>query len=695
MFNALRKHIGSICHVYLDDVVIWSQSLEEHRRNVETVLQCLRENKLYCSPKKTDLFCLSIHFLGHYISARGIEADGAKVAKILDWPVPRCASDVWSFLGLVRYISNFLPALARHTSVLNSLTTKDAEKDFQWTNAHFMAFEAVKTLVTSRECLTVIDHNNIGNNRIFVSCDASDFCSGAVLTYSESPETARPVAFESQQFSGAELNYPVHKKELLAIVRALRKWRMDLLGVPFTVFSDHRILENFAEQKHLSRRQARWQEFLSQYDYKIVYLAGKDNAPADAMSRKPPPSQGTTAAISSLRVQGDAEWLSAVKSGYTDDAWCTRLIDSLWDAVARSAIGADAAGVSAIDALSRGWLDNRDRYGISVRAGLLHIGDRLVIPRVPKLREDVFALAHNALRHWGNEKSYAAIRASYYWPNMRKELETLYVPACEACQRNKSSTNLPTGPLHPLPVPDARGNSIAMDFVGPLPDDEGFNCILTITDRLGADLRIIPCRTDISAKDLAALFFREWYCKNGLPLDIVSDRDKLFMSKFWKALHCLTGVRLKMSTAFHPETDGSSERSNRTIIQALRYHVERNQKGWVRALPLVRFNHMSTVNASTGFTPFQLLFGRHPRVIPPLVTVETDTPAESFDAAHFLKRLDADVMEAQDNLLLAKTNQAYHADKSRNSEHVYQVGDKVFCPPSIAVVNSCNEATTV
>ncbi|PSS03898.1 hypothetical protein PHLCEN_2v3942, partial [Hermanssonia centrifuga] len=215
MFSAFRQHIGSICHVYLDDIVIWSQTLEEHRRNVETILQCLRENKLYCSPKKTDLFCTALHFLGHYISAKGIEADRKKVEKILDWPIPRSVSDVRAFLGSVRYISNFLPALARHTAILNSLTTKEAEKDFAWTNTHFVAFKAVKELVTSRECLTVIDHNNLGNNRIFVSCDASDFCSGAVLTYGESPESARPVAFESQQFSGAELNYPVHEKVLL------------------------------------------------------------------------------------------------------------------------------------------------------------------------------------------------------------------------------------------------------------------------------------------------------------------------------------------------------------------------------------------------------------------------------------------------------------------------------------------------
>ncbi|PSR76079.1 hypothetical protein PHLCEN_2v8695, partial [Hermanssonia centrifuga] len=121
------------------------------------------------------------------------------------------------------FILSGCPAGITVRDVLNAITTKDAEKDFHWTNTHFTAFESVKRLVTFRECLTVIDHNNIGDNQIFVSCDASDFCSGAVLTYGKTPETARPVAFESQQFSGAELNYPVHKKELLVIVRALEE----------------------------------------------------------------------------------------------------------------------------------------------------------------------------------------------------------------------------------------------------------------------------------------------------------------------------------------------------------------------------------------------------------------------------------------------------------------------------------------
>jgi hypothetical protein len=216
-----------------------------------------------------------------------------------------------------------------------------------------------------------------------------------------------------------------------------------------------------------------------------------------------------------------------------------------------------------------------------------------------------------------------------------------------------------------------------MDFIGPLKPDRGYNCILTITDRLGADIRIIPTQIDISAEDLAILFFDHWFCENGLPNEIVSDRDKLFVSRFWKALTALCGVSLKMSSAYHPQTDGSSERTNKTVNQSLRYHVERSQKGWVRALPRIRFAMMNSVNASTGFSNFQLHLGRAPRLIPPLVP--TALPDELRSAAEsVITQIQIDVMEAQDNLLQAKVFQQHYANANRGVEFVYQVDDLVM-----------------
>lgn len=246
--------------------------------------------------------------------------------------------------------------------------------------------------------------------------------------------------------------------------------------------------------------------------------------------------------------------------------------------------------------------------------------------------------------------------------------------------RNKSRTTATSGPLHPLPVPDARGDSVAIDFIGPLPEDCGYDMLVTMTDRLNSDIRLVPCKSNITAEHFATLFFDNWFCENGLPREIISDRDKIFLSKFWRSLHKLTGIKLKMSSAYHPETDGSSERTNKTVNQCLRYYVDRNHKGWVKSLPRVRFQLMNTINASTGFSPFQLHIGRSPRVLPPLVD-NANTPTEEPDeerARKVLTDLQLNVLEAQDNLLMAKAAQATNTNKHRSAELVLAKGDRVM-----------------
>jgi hypothetical protein len=217
-----------------------------------------------------------------------------------------------------------------------------------------------------------------------------------------------------------------------------------------------------------------------------------------------------------------------------------------------------------------------------------------------------------------------------------------------------------------------------MDFIGPLPLDVGHDCILTITDRLGSDIRIIPTSTKLTAKELAVLFFDNWYCENGLPIDIVSDRDKLFMSAFWKHLSVISGVKCKASTSFHPQSNGASERTNKTVNQCLRFHVERNQKGWVRAIPRIRFHIMSTINKSTGYSPFHLRFGRSPRILPALLPPPPNPSGEHISAREIIENLQTDVADARDNLILAKISQSHFSNPSRADTPKYNIGDKVM-----------------
>ena len=162
-------------------------------------------------------------FLRHHISARGIKLNTSKIQKVLDWPIPTNSTEVWAFLGLVRYIASFLPKLADHTYILTPLTNKSSKTLFSWTVEHQCAFESIKALVAGANCLTVVDHINPGKNKIFVTCDASDWHMGACLSFGETWEMARPVAYNSMQLGAAEKNYPIHEKELLSVVRALKK----------------------------------------------------------------------------------------------------------------------------------------------------------------------------------------------------------------------------------------------------------------------------------------------------------------------------------------------------------------------------------------------------------------------------------------------------------------------------------------
>lgn len=196
--HALRGLLGKYCHIYIDNIIVWSDTIEDHEVHLRLIMKALSDAHLYLNPRKCKLFKLEVNFLGHHISGRGIEANSGKVDRILQWPVPKSATDVRAFLGLVRYIAAYLPQLAEHSRILTPLTKTEFKTNFpKWTNEMNFTFEAIKKLVVSRECLTVIDHDAPGINKIFVTTDASDWRTGAVLSFGPTWEKAQPVAFDS------------------------------------------------------------------------------------------------------------------------------------------------------------------------------------------------------------------------------------------------------------------------------------------------------------------------------------------------------------------------------------------------------------------------------------------------------------------------------------------------------------------
>jgi hypothetical protein len=202
-----------------------------------------------------------------------------------NWPWPTSAKQACGFLGLIRYLATFLPKIADHTLVLDKLTQKECDKSFpKWTQRYQDTFNSIRELVASPACLTTIDPSLMPGHKIFITMDTSNTGSGAILSFGLTYNTTCPVAYESRSFKGAELNYPVHEKELLAIVCVLEKWQTELLGYQFQIWTDHRTLEHFNTQCDLSCQQAQWMEFLSQYDMTIHYLPGEKNCVANALS---------------------------------------------------------------------------------------------------------------------------------------------------------------------------------------------------------------------------------------------------------------------------------------------------------------------------------------------------------------------------------------------------------------------------
>ncbi|GAA5994101.1 hypothetical protein JCM11641_000412, partial [Rhodosporidiobolus odoratus] len=306
--------------------------------------------------------------------------------------------------------------------------------------------------------------------------------------------------------------------------------------------------------------------------------------------------------------------------------------------------------------------------------GLLLFEDsRIVVPKVHEVRETLLHDAHDALGHLGPRKTLSSLSQSFYWPGMSKDV-LRYVSSCDGCQRFKARTTKRAGLLHALPVPLRPFEDVALDFVGPLPLSEGKDMLLTVTCWLTGYSRLLACRSKDGAKEIADLVYRGWFALFGLPKRLVSDRDKLFTSRFWRSLHERVGVKLQMSTSFHPETDGRSERTNKTAVQVLRQYVSRQQKDWVRYLSSVEYSMNTAVNVSTGSSPFEVVLGYKPSLRPPSSSTPSPLPA----VKEVIAKRKSKIEEVRDALAASKVRQAEQANKRRGQDQGFKAGDLVM-----------------
>lgn len=589
MNDIFRDLLDRFVIVYLDDILIYSNTPEEHEEHVRIVLDRLRKFRLYCKSEKCRFFVESIPYLGYVISPSGVSMDVSKVKAIQDWPSPRNVHDVQIFLGFANFYRRFIHRYADLTKPLTSLLKKNVT--FVWNDEAQIAFEKLKVAFTTSPVLAHPD----SSRPYVVETDASDFALAAILSQYDDLKVLRPVAFHSRQLLQPERNYDVYDKELLAIVEAFKIWRHFLQGSQHqvTVLSDHKNLEYFMTSRQLSRRQARWSLLLSDYDFVLTHRPGCRNGKADLLSRRSDylPEGGSkgfenfqqiikpTQILANLTTENDSLFLSYVREATVGHEMLSRL-------------GSSSA------------FELRD--GLLFKDGLLFVPNDDLRLKVLKQKHD-----HPTSGHFGAAKTLELISRDFWWPKLYQTVSD-YVASCE-CARAKASRHKPYGLLQPLPIPEQPWSSLSTDFIVELPPSEGYNAISVWVCRLTKMAHFIPCTTNISADGLVSLFTNNIFKIHGLPKDIVSDRGPQFISKFWKAFCSNLNIKANLSTSYHPQSDGQTERVNQILEQYLRCFLNHYQDNWCSLLPIAEFAYNNSVNSSIGFSPFFANYGFHPR----------------------------------------------------------------------------------
>ena len=398
---------------------------------------------------------------------------------------------------LRRHVRDF----SKIAAPLYNLLKKD--RPFVWTEREQNSFDQLKQAICAAPALVTPDPTR----PYVVHTDASDLAIGAILLQ-RVDGILRPIAFHSRKLNEHELNYPVHEKEALAIVDALKTWKQYVEGSEGVVFTDHAALAHFKTQPVLTRRQTRWAQILATYDCDIRYIPGEKNRVADALSRRPDYMLGTI-----HTVEADEAYLNKIRAGYVKDPETVKVLADI---------------------------HTKKSAQFEINNGLIYVknSNRLYIPDTDTLHPDLVHEYHdiNIAGHLGNSKTYANLSREFYWPNMWDTVQQ-YISSCEICQRTKSTNQSSQGLLQSLPIPDTKWAEVSMDLVTDLPKtDRGYDAIVVFVDRLTKRIHVAPCTKTTTAEQLAYIFFALVWKNHGMCRGIVTDRDTRFTSRFWQSL---------------------------------------------------------------------------------------------------------------------------------------------------------------
>ena len=566
--------------VYIDDLLIFSPTLEQHAKDIAAVLQILKENGLIIRPDKCIWAKQQVEFLGHQITHRGVLPLQSKVHAVELYPQPKTIKELMSFNGMVNYYHRFVPNLATTMGPLYDVL-KGKPKKLIWTKELQEAFESTKKRLAKATILTYPQ----GKHELILTTDASDIAIGGVLEQNL-PNGKQPIGFFSRKLTSTEKNYCTLDKELLALHRAIRHFHHLLDERQFIARTDHLPLVHafVAKKDAWSPRVRRQLSEISEYQCALEYIKGPDNIIADTFSRHVAPLVHLGIDYAQIeKAQKNSPELEEIKQKSSALKWQTY---------------------------------NFGDYNI-----VCDISTNRPRPYLPKiLRRPIFDITHS-VSHPSANSTTRLITTRYIWEGMRKDIKG-WVRECQKCQTFKVSTHVESG-IQPYEITTNRFAHIHMDIVGPLPPSDGYKYILTIIDRATRWTEVFPLRTQ--SADTCLKHVLQWISRYGLPESIVTDRGTNFTSDLWHEVINKIGIKLQHVTAYNPEANGIIERFHRTLKTALA--ASTIEPDWSRKLPWVMLSLHSTPHAALGSAPAEAVFGKCLRI--PADILPTPDPGHS------------------------------------------------------------------
>lgn len=689
MESLLAPYLWQFVLVYIDDIIIYSSSLDQHIQHLDQVLALLEDSGVTLSLNKCHFAYPSIQALGHHVSRLGLSTTEEKVEAIRQMKFPATLRDLEVGLGFFGYYRSFVDHFASIARPLVRLKTRG------FTGAPIKGRRRKNH--SSRTCLrqrgqsrsrsTSPSLPGTGNTSLPAEPDCvkaweelkEKLCTAPTLAYPDFSKpfilyvdgskekgygaalhqvgadgVERPVLYISRDLSDAETRYWATELEAGALVWALTKLPQYFDDGNFTVVTDHTALKSALQTKTKGRRSARldeWSMFLSKYlpRMNIMHRPGKTHQNADGLSRLPTSSND---AYPVVLLNADDEFRSTIRESLPSDPHFGKLYKKIQDQV-------DETRNS-----ETGPKTVYQSYRLDLDSGLLYFvnkpePDRICIPA--NLQLQLFQFAHDNHAHGGINRSLNRIRRSAYIPKLKKHLQT-YIDGCPACQLSKPSRQLPYGQLHPIETHKEPLAELSMDFIVGLPvTPEGFNCLATVTDRFSKYIRLIPGKETWGAKEWADEYYHQIFRYWGLPARIITDRDPRFTSNFWTCLFEKSGVKLGLTTAYKPSSNGQDERTNQTVETAIRcLLVGKYEENWARLVSEVEYALNTAENASTSVTPFELLYGVKPREMLEPLTVSSK---EDDNAVDFLNQRNQLRNEVYDCIKLAQAKMALRFDE--------------------------------